>query len=1075
MKKMITLRWVLLGIWVLGLAVLMFTAPNFNALVRDKGGYSLPDNYSTQQASKLEKKFSENKDTTAYIAAFHSNKGFSRKDLNAIEKTLNRVKDNKKDLKIESVIDVFDHKDLKDQLVSKNNKTLMAAFQVQNVNPTAVHSLRNKIDAEIKTDGVKTYLTGQELINDDMNSAAEAGVKRTEGLTLIFILVVLFLVFRSVVAPFVPLITVGISYIVAQFVVSFLVNYFNFPISNFTQTFMIAVLFGIGTDYCILLLSRFREELAKGNDKYQATLATFRTAGLTVLKSGIPVFIAFLSLAFVEFNLYRSAIAVGVGVIFLLLALFTLLPLFMTTLGKHLFWPMSGKIKEPKSDLWAAAGKLAFARPIVALLIVALFTIPPIITYSGQLSFNSPEELPNSYGAKAGFNVISKDFGAGNMSPATIYLQNDDNMRSSDYVALIERISLAIKKDPNVDKVMSVSRPLGKRLNDIYVTKQSDTVHKGLKSASGGLGTLQNSLQTASKKIDKSQPQLNSAITGIDKLQTGTSATKDGVQKIQTVLAQISDGIKSGSAGTAEIRKNVQDAQKQLKQLQTGQEQIQNGYQQVADNLQKVSDQLGQFSSSGSGSQPAIDTSDLEKTLGQIQINLQVYIKSHPEAMQDPNFVQLATGLKQLPTVMENLQNNIQTEITNQTKTAKAQITQLNSSIQQLADAMKQLNAQSAKVSQGISSFQSGLTQLNDGLGKLGNGLNQASSGQDQVIQNTPQLTNALTQIASGQKQLRSGFSDVQDQMQTLSGGLAKGANGAKKIKNGVNSANDFIGNWTKVSYEQSGIYVPDQIFTNKSFKDALDQYMSKDGKITSIQVTLKDDPYSNKGIAHFQEFKKELPSILKGTKLENAHVGISGISSFNSDLKQLSSSDYQKAVTFVIIGVFIALVIVLRSLTMPIYLMASLLLTYFSAMGFSELIFSKLFHFSGLTWTTQFFGFIVLVALGIDYSIFVMERFNEYANRAIRERMLLTLWHMGSVIFSAVLILSGTFAAMMPSGMLSLVEIASVVIIGLILYAVVIIPFFVPVMVKLFGRGNWWPFIPNKTKLIDSNDSHSI
>ncbi|EST13249.1 MMPL family transporter [Sporolactobacillus laevolacticus] len=1073
MRKIISLRWVLLGLWIIGLAALIFTSPNMNELVRDKGGYALPKDYSTSVAGKIEKKFSGKQDTTTYVAVFHANQGLTEQNMNDIEKTLQQVKDHKKSLKIESIIDSFDHKDLKDQFVSKNKKTLIAAFQVKNISVASVHALRTKMDAEIKTSGVKTYLTGQQLINDDMSTSAESGLHKTEGITVVFILVVLFLVFRSFVAPFVPLFTVGLSYMVAQVVVAFLVKYMNFPVSNFTQIFMVAIMFGIGTDYCILLLSRFKEELAKGKDKYQAALTTFKTAGTTVLHSGIPVFIAFLSLAFVQFNLYRSAMAVGVGVIFLLLALFTLLPLFMVTLGKQLFWPMNGTIREPKSNLWAGAGKLAFTRPIIALLIVALFTIPPIITYSGQLSFNSPEELPDQYAAKAGFDVVSKDFGAGNISPATIYLQNDDNMRTTDYVALIERLSIAIKKDPNVDKVMSVSRPLGNRLDDIYVTKQSDTIHKGLSDATDGLGTLQNSLQNTSKKINASQLQLNSALTGIDNLQTGTNDTKNGVQKMQDVLTQISDGIKSGSAGTAEIRKNVQSAETQLTQLQSGQEQIQNGYQQVAKNLQAISDQLSQFST-GSGAQPAIDTTALEKTLGQIQTSMQAYLAAHPEAMQDPNFRQLAAGLQQLPADMKNMQTAIQSAITKQTQSAQTQITQLNKGIQSLADAMNQLNSQSTKVTNGMSAFKSGLSQLDTGLGQLEDGLNKASSGQDQVVQNTPQITNALDQIASGQNQLKSGFGDVQSQMKSLSGGLAKGADGAKKIKNGVNSANDFIGNWTEVSYAQSGIYVPDQIFNNKSFKSALDQYMSKDGKITSISVTMKDDPYTNEGIAHFRALKKELPSLLKGTKLENAHVGINGIASFNSDLKQLSGSDYQKAVTFVIIGVFIALVIVLRSLSMPTYLMASLLLTYFSSMGFAELIFTKLLHYSGLTWTTQFFGFIVLVALGIDYSIFVMTRFNEYARLAIKERLLLTLWHMGSVIFSAVLILSGTFAAMMPSGMLSLVEISAVVIIGLVLYAAVIIPLFVPVMVKLFGRGNWWPFIPKKPNelKLDQNES---
>ncbi|MCL1630349.1 MMPL family transporter [Sporolactobacillus sp. CPB3-1] len=1074
MKQIISLRWVLLGVWIVGLAALIFTSPDMNELVRSKGSYAMPDNYSTSQAQKLEKEFSGDKDTTTYIAVFHSDNGLTQNDLNKIEKTLKKVKDDKKKLKIESIIDSFDHKDLKDQLFSDNKKTLMAAFQVENVNQNTVHQLRTSIDNKIKTNGVKTYLTGEKLINDDMNISAETGLHRTEGITVVFILIVLLLVFRSLIAPFIPLFTVGISYVVAQVVVTFLIKYFNFPVSNFTQIFMVAVMFGIGTDYCILLMSRFKEELARGKDSVEATLATFKTAGTTVLHSGIPVFIAFLSLSFVQFNLYRSAIAVGIGVIFLLLALFTLLPLFMVSLGKQLFWPMRGEIKEPKSALWAGSGKFAFARPLLTLLVVALFTVPSIITYNGQLSFNSPEELPSHYASKHGFDIISEDFGAGNLSPATIYLKNDDNMRSTDYVALIERISLDLKKDPNVDKVMSVSRPLGDRLDDIYVTKQADTVHDGLSKASDGIGTLQKNLNSTSKKIDASQPQLNDALNGVNQLQSGTNDTKNGVLKMQDVLSQISDGIKSGSAGTGEIRDNVKTAKTQLAKLQSGQKQIQGGYEKVEQNLENISRQLDQFSTA-SGGQPAIDTTALEKTMGQIQTSLKGYLAAHPEAMQDPNFQQLVASLQQLPDEMNAMQTSIKTEISKQTQSAQAQVKQLNSGIKALADAMNQLNNQSAKISTGLSAFQSGLSKLDAGLGQLEDGLNQAANGQDQVVQNTPQITDALAQIASGQNQLKNGFSDVQDQMKTLSGGLAKGADGAGQIKDGVNSANAFINKWSKVSYGQSGIYVPDEILDNKDFKDSLDQYMSDNGKITMIQVTMKDDPYTNAGIARFNSLKKELPSILKGTKLENAHIGISGIASSNSDLKHLSSSDYQRAVTFVVIGVFIALVIILRSLSMPIYLVASLLLTYFSSMGFAELIFTKLFHYSGLTWTTQFFGFIVLVALGIDYSIFVMTRFNEYANLAIKKRMLLTLWHMGSVIFSAVLILSGTFAAMMPSGMLSLVQIATVVIIGLILYAAIIIPLFVPVMVKFFGRGNWWPFLPKKENSVVSDNERSL
>src|SRR5690606_39936591 len=105
---------------------------------------------------------------------------------------------------------------------------------------------------------VDTYMTGDGLISEDVIVSSEKGLKKTEIITVIFIMVVLVLVFRSFVAPFIPLLTVGVTYLVSQAIVAFLVDGVNFPVSTFTQTFLVAVLFGIGTDYCILLLSRYK-------------------------------------------------------------------------------------------------------------------------------------------------------------------------------------------------------------------------------------------------------------------------------------------------------------------------------------------------------------------------------------------------------------------------------------------------------------------------------------------------------------------------------------------------------------------------------------------------------------------------------------------------------------------------------------------------------------------------------------------------------------------------------------------------------------------------------------------------
>lgn len=120
----------------------------------------------------------------------------------------------------------------------------------------------------MQTKGVKTYLTGSDLIAGDFLTSSQEGVKKTEVISIIFILIVLIIVFRSPIVPIVSLLTVGISYLVSMGIIAHLVDQFNFPFSNFTQVFVVVVLFGVGTDYNILLYTRFKEELSKQENAF---------------------------------------------------------------------------------------------------------------------------------------------------------------------------------------------------------------------------------------------------------------------------------------------------------------------------------------------------------------------------------------------------------------------------------------------------------------------------------------------------------------------------------------------------------------------------------------------------------------------------------------------------------------------------------------------------------------------------------------------------------------------------------------------------------------------------------------
>lgn len=466
MRTILKARWWLMGLWVVVAAVLMFTAPNMSELIREKGQFSVPEGYSSTQAAAIlnEAAAQKGEQQGSQIAlVFYNPDGLGTTGKQEAEKAVKNLEADKEKLGILSILEPFSQPELSEKMISADGKTILTSLSIDQGDRT-VKEMREDLNEALKSVNVEHYITGKGLIDEDTIESSQEGLKKSEYITVVFILLILFLVFRSFVAPFVPLLTVGISYIVSQQIVAFLVDGLDFPISTFTQIFMVAVMFGIGTDYCILLISRFKEELAHHENTWDAIIATYRTAGKTVLFSALAVLVGFIAIGFAQFMLYRSAVAVAVGIAVMMLALVTIVPFFMAVLGKKLFWPSKGSLEHAESKIYGAAGRFSLKRPWAALLIVAAVCVPLLATYDGKLSFNSLDEIGEKYDSVKAFNIISDSFGPGESLPGQIVIQNDEAMDNAKYMAVAEKISREVEKVAGVAGVRSMTRPTGMRL-----------------------------------------------------------------------------------------------------------------------------------------------------------------------------------------------------------------------------------------------------------------------------------------------------------------------------------------------------------------------------------------------------------------------------------------------------------------------------------------------------------------------------------------------------------------------------------------------------------------------------------
>lgn len=1036
MNFIIKQKWIVIIVWILVAAGMFMAAPNMADLVREKGQITVPDEYSSTIAGNIMEEVRKQKgggDETQVALVFHSEKKLTQAEINEAEKAIRKLEKNRDQIGITNILTHFNEESLKEQLVSKDGKSILSSVTVS-WNDREPAEVKKLLYATIEDVDVDHYYTSQWLINEDLITSSEEGLKKTEGITVVFILVVLLLVFRSVIAPVVPMVTVGMAYFVSQSIVSILVNQFNFPLSNYTQIFLVVVLFGIGTDYCILLLSRFKEELTHHETVPAAIIATYKNAGRTVFFSGMAVMVGFAAIGFSQFILYQSAAAVAIGVALLLAGLFTIVPFFMALLGPKLFWPSKQSAEHGESKLWGTVGRFSLARPFLSLLIVAAVCVPFLVAYDGKLSYNSLDEISGNVNSIKAFNAIAASFGPGESMPTQVILKNDERMDSAEYIKLAENISAELKKVDMVDTVRSVTRPTGQPIEDFFVSKQAETLGSGLGEGKDGLDKISEGLNEAETELSKSAPELKGAADGINELINGTTAIETGLGDIQTNLVKIEEGIRKGSAGSGEVKAGLERAKAGAEELLAGYQQLQSKYVEMEKGLTEL--EAG-YKNAGDG------ISHLSSGISQTNGQLFGYLENRDETLKADQTYQEMKG--QLTYMQGELAK------------ASAGINQLNEVLPQLIGGMTQANEAFAGALAQQAAFGPGLQQLIDGIEQQQAGLNQLADGQGQIVQHFPDLTTGLSSVNGGQQQLLAGFGGLGTQMDQLTDGLSQSTDGLDQVSKGLGSAQEYLNGLA--SADSNGFYLPEDALKSDEFAQVLDVYFSKDRKVMTMDVIFEANPYSNKAMAQIPALKDAVERATKGTKLENADVAIGGITSTNADLDKMSGQDYTRTVILMLLGIGIILVFLFRSIIMPIYMIGSLILTYYTSMAINEVIYVDILGYSGISWAVPFFAFVILVALGVDYSIFLMDRFNEYKNLSISEAMLLSMKKMGTVIISAAIILGGTFAAMMPSGMLSLLQIASILLAGLFLYAFIMLPLFIPVLVKNFGEANWWPF----------------
>jgi putative drug exporter of the RND superfamily len=214
----------------------------------------------------------------------------------------------------------------------------------------AVEAIREHV-REVIPPGLEFHLTGNAGVAADQASTIDIAVERTTVISLGLIMAILLWVYRSPVAPAVPLITVGVALAVSRGLIA-LAAQAGLQVSGLVETFMVVIVFGAGTDYCLFIVSRYKEELgspaalATRQRRRPVLIGTMAVIGAVIASSAATVVVGFASQGVAEFGLYRTTgPAMAIAVIVTLLAGLTLTPALLAFLGRWAFWPWRERLR----------------------------------------------------------------------------------------------------------------------------------------------------------------------------------------------------------------------------------------------------------------------------------------------------------------------------------------------------------------------------------------------------------------------------------------------------------------------------------------------------------------------------------------------------------------------------------------------------------------------------------------------------------------------------------------------------------------------------------------------------------
>jgi RND superfamily putative drug exporter len=297
--------------------------------------------------------------------------------------------------------------------------------------------------------GLRAYVTGEAGFEADRSEAVQGIDETLLAVTVAVLLLLLLVIYRSPLVAVVPLVVVGIAYVVAAGLIYALVYAGLTEASGQSTAILIVLMFGAGTDYCLLIVARFRDELHRTADVGEAMRSATVRTGPAILSAGGIVVAGMLVLALADFNATREMGPIlALGVVVMVAAGLTLLPAVLAALGRRAFWPAIPRVEPeppPPPRFWRRAAEVVRARPTaVTAAVTAVLLLGALGALGGRDNLDFSEAFREPVESVRGQEVIRDRFIPGRAAPVRIVTEFD---RAEEVIAALSQGADALAPD----------------------------------------------------------------------------------------------------------------------------------------------------------------------------------------------------------------------------------------------------------------------------------------------------------------------------------------------------------------------------------------------------------------------------------------------------------------------------------------------------------------------------------------------------------------------------------------------------------------------------------------------------